>query len=173
MTVTTTLDRYIGRQLSRLCETEQGLADEFRRVAERHAAEADLAHNCELLARQCAANVDLLSPHLERYACQRPSNESGRPGVNRIGRGIVRRKVAGTSPRQREPRLTLLDDLGNLYLAIAAADLSWIQVGQAAQALRDSDLLATVSQRSEQTTTQWRWLKTQINQLAPQTLTVG
>jgi hypothetical protein len=171
--VTTRLDWYIGRQLSRLYETEQGLGDEFRRVGERHADEVEVAHICEQLAQQCVAHVDLLGPHVDRYARQRPSAESDRPGVADSVHGFLRRKVAAAGPRQREPGLTLLDDLGSLYLAITAADLLWIQVGQAAQALQDYDLLATVSQRSEQTMRQLRLLKTRIKQLAPQTLTVA
>src|SRR5262245_22596693 len=68
--MTSRLDGYVGRQLSRLYQTEHGIADEFRRVAERHAAEADVARICELLAQQCGALIDLLGPHLERYAGQ-------------------------------------------------------------------------------------------------------
>jgi hypothetical protein len=164
---------YVGSQLSRLYETEQGLADEFRRVGERHEDEVDVAHICELLARQCVAHANLLGPHLERYAGRRPPPESEEPGVADSVMGLLRRRVAETSTRQREPGLTLLDDLGNLYLAISAADLLWVQVGQAAQALRDPDLLATVTKCEEQTMTQLDWLKTRIKELAPQTLTVG
>lgn len=171
--MTKRLDRYVGRQLTRLYQTEQGLADEFRRVSERHSDEVDIAPVCELLARQCVTHVDLLGSHLEQYAGHRPSPGPERHRVADSLRGFLRRRVAGTSPQQGERESTLLDELGNLYLAITAADLLWVQVGQAASALSDSRLLATVSQRNEQTTAQLTWLKTQINQLAPRTPTVG
>jgi hypothetical protein len=171
--MTRRLDVYVGRQLRRLYKTEQGLADEFRRVGERHADEVDIAHICELLAQQCVAHANLLGPHLERYAGRRSPAESDAPGPADSAMGHLRREVADASLRQPRLGLTLLDDLGNLYLAITAIDLLWVQVGQAAQALRDSDLLATVTQCDEQTTTQSRCLKTRIKELAPQTLTVG
>jgi hypothetical protein len=171
--MTRRLDVFVGGQLSRLYETEQGLADEFRRVGERHVDEVDVAPICELLARQCAAHANLLGPHLERYADMRPPAESEEPGVADSVMSLLRPRVTDAGVRQRQPGLTLLDDLGNLYLAINAADLLWVQIGQAARALRDSDLLATVTQCNEQTMTQLGWLNTRIKELAPQTLTVG
>ena len=164
---------YVGRRLTRLRDTEVRLADEFRRIAERHADEFGVAHVCHLLARQCLAHANLLGPHLERYAGVRPDDEPEESQPTDSVRGFVRRKVSEASGRRQTPGLMLLDDLADLYLAIAEVELLWVQAGQAARALRDDGLLDTVSRCDEQTTTQQRWVQTRIKEIAPQTLVVG
>ena len=46
-------------------------------------------------------------------------------------------------------------------------------IGQAAQGLRDLDLLEVVSSCEEETATQMRWLRTRMKQAAPQALVVA
>jgi hypothetical protein len=81
--------------------------------------------------------------------------------------------LSEASAKRQAPGLFLLDDLADLYLDIAAAELLWTQAGQAAQALRDADLLDTVTQCNEQTATQLRWVRTRVKEIAAQTLVVG
>jgi hypothetical protein len=49
-------------------------------------------------------------------------------------------------------------------------DITWTVIGQAAQGLRDRDLLDTVSSCQSQKATQLAWLQTRIKQAAPQAL---
>jgi hypothetical protein len=95
----------LGMAIEELHRAETELAEEFAKVAERHAAEHDVHHLCTTLARQC---------HID-----------------------------------------------------------WEMVGQGAKAVRDKELLATVTDCLEQTGVQVKWLTTRIKEASPQTLTVG
>lgn len=49
----------------------------------------------------------------------------------------------------------------------------WLIVGQAAQAARDRERLATVEKSREPITSQLMWLTTRIKETAPQVLVAG
>ncbi len=55
----------------------------------------------------------------------------------------------------------------------AECDISWTVVGQAAQGLRDDDLLQVVQQCEQETAIQLKWLRTRMKQAAPQALVVA
>ena len=72
-----------------------------------------------------------------------------------------------------EPRtgpLGLLRDLQDLYLLANFTDITWTMVNQAAEALRDDELVSIVTQSQKQTAVQLQWLKTRMKQSAPQVL---
>jgi hypothetical protein len=52
-------------------------------------------------------------------------------------------------------------------------DITWTMIGQAAQALRDTDLVEVVQDCQQQTATQLKWLRTRMKQAAPQALVVA
>jgi hypothetical protein len=62
---------------------------------------------------------------------------------------------------------------GYLRSARKACDISWTMIGQAAQGVRDRELLETVNACEGQTATQIKWLKTRMKQAAPQALLVA
>ncbi|MGC4938172.1 hypothetical protein [Kribbella sp. DT2] len=64
----------------------------------------------------------------------------------------------------------LLRDLQDLYALASFVDITWTVVEQAAQALRDRELLDVVDACEQETTQQLTWLKTRIKQAAPQAL---
>ena len=70
----------------------------------------------------------------------------------------------------RRGGLALLRDLHDLWLLATEARICWTLLGQAAQALRDKDLIETCMQNQQQSTRQIAWLKTRSKQAAPQTL---
>jgi hypothetical protein len=69
--------------------------------------------------------------------------------------------------------MVLLRDLRKLHLACEEAAMLWLIVGQAAQAARDRELLATVEKSREEITSQLMWLTTRIKETAPQVLVAG
>jgi len=73
----------------------------------------------------------------------------------------------------RSGGLGLLRDMQDLYLMANACDISWTMIGQAAQGVRDRELLETVNACEGQTATQIKWLKTRMKQAAPQALLVA
>jgi hypothetical protein len=58
---------HLANYLGYLHKAELHLAEAFRKVGEGHAAEADVYHTCNTLAKQCEAHAEMLGPFVERY----------------------------------------------------------------------------------------------------------
>jgi hypothetical protein len=149
------LTTYLG--LVHRAEGELGRT--FREVGDGHADEPDVLGVCRTLAAQCDGHAERLSPFLARYG-EDASEESERlhsalfSGVRSGGLGLLR-------------------DLQDAYVMTCECDIAWTVVGQAAQALRDTDLLAVVTECQAETAVQTKWLKTRMKQAAPQALVVA
>ena len=72
-----------------------------------------------------------------------------------------------------DPPVGLVRDLHDLFLLVTEAHLAWMILLQAAQALRDKELIAAGTKLSGETDGQRSWLQTRIKQAAPQALLVG
>lgn len=64
----------------------------------------------------------------------------------------------------------LLRDLQDLYLLASFVAITWDLVEQAGQAVRDAELLAAVASCREESMTQIAFLRTRLEQAAPQAL---
>jgi len=84
-------------------------------------------------------------------------------------------RLEGGDRARKAARLTgeLLEDLRTLILLATEVSTTWVMVAQAAQALRDDSLLATVRDFHEETELQIKWLTTRLKEAAPQALVVG
>jgi hypothetical protein len=149
------LSHYLGL----LHRAQVDLAAAFRDVADGHPDEADVHHLARKLASQCDRHAELLEPFVRHYGEDAPDEP------DRLYSEIFR----GT----REGGLGLLRDLHDLYLMGAECDVAWMLIGQAAQGLRDTDLLDVVTSCEAETATQMRWLRTRMKQAAPQALVVA
>lgn len=143
--------------LALLHRSEQTLSNAFRVVADGHGDEPDVHTTCHLLADQCDQHVSALTPVIQRYG---ESEESDEP----------ERLHAGGLSETRSGELGLLRDLQDLYVLASLVDITWAMVLQAAQALRDEELVQAVRESSGQTDVQLRWLKTRMSGEAPQAL---
>jgi hypothetical protein len=161
----------LGMAIKELHEAEAALAEEFRTVGERHAAEHDVHHVCTTLAKQCHAQAERLRPAAARYGEELPEREPPEPGEGLLAG--LRRKGSELTGRQPPAGILLLRDLRRLYLMARECEIDWEMVGQGAKAARDRELLGTVTECMEQTEVQAKWLKTRLKEAAPQTLTVG
>jgi hypothetical protein len=85
----------------------------------------------------------------------------------------VRRGMSAMAGRHPATGLLLLRDLRELYHLAQDVSLHWIEIGQAAQALREASLLDAVTEMHEQTLTQIKWVKTRLKETAPQVLVAG
>lgn len=139
--------------------SEVELGEAFREVAAGHAEEAAVFHIAQRLAGQCEEHASRLQPFADRYGEEAPE-EPERLHSDLFG---------GT----REGPLGLLRDLHDLYVMAAEVDMSWTLIAQAAQGVRDSDLLEIVQECEKETATQMDWLRTQMKQSAPQALVVA
>ncbi|GAA3929202.1 hypothetical protein GCM10023085_08220 [Actinomadura viridis] len=132
------------------------LADAFRQVGDGHAEEPDVHHICHVLATGIDGHVDRLAPIVERYGEHREEEPE-------------RLHAAGLDSTRSGP-VGLLRDLQDLYMLASLTDITWTAVGQAAQGLRDRELLDVVESCEQDTDRQLSWLRTRIKQSAPQAL---
>jgi hypothetical protein len=149
------LPHYLGL----LHRAQVTLAGSFREVADAHPDEPDVVRSCRRLASQCDRHADELEPFVERYG-EQVDDEPERLHSELFG-----------GPRSGP--LALVRDLHDLYLMATECDLSWTLVGQAAQGLRDEELLATVRSCEGETSAQIAWLRTRVKAAAPQALVVA
>jgi hypothetical protein len=149
------LAHYLG--LLHRAQTE--LAGAFREIAAGHAEEADLAHLCAKLGAQCDAHAERLAPFAARYGEDAPDEPE------RLHSEIFR----GT----RTGGLGLLRDLQDLYLMATECDIAWTVLGQAAQGVRDGDLLDVVKGCEQETAMQLKWIRSRMKEAAPQALVVA
>jgi hypothetical protein len=143
--------------LSLLDQSEQTLRDAYRQAAVAHGDEPDVHFLCITMAAQCDGHRRKLAPVVARYGEAPPDDEPERLQHGGVG----------------EPRtgpLGLLRDLQDLYLLASLADVTWMMVKQAAEALRDDELLHVVEDCEHEVAVQLRWLQTRMKQAAPQVL---
>jgi hypothetical protein len=146
--------------LGLLHRSEGTLAASFRQVSDGHGHEPDVYFLCQALAAQCDEHQRALAPIIERYG---EVDDDGGP----------ERLHADGLAETRSGPIGLLRDLQDLYLLASLVDITWTMVKQAAQGLRDTDLLDVVTDCDGQTATQLRWLQTRMKQAAPQALIVA
>jgi hypothetical protein len=157
----------IGLAVSEVHDAESTLVEEMLRIGERHKADHDVYHLTRTLAAKARERMKALEPHAERYDVKL----GGDPGA---GGGVLvslREKGSELAGRRPEAGLLLLRDMRRLHLAAAEVSVDWTMLGQGAQAARDEDLLATVSQCHPEALRALRWTTTKIKESAPQVLT--
>jgi hypothetical protein len=150
---------YVASYLGLLRDAEKSLAKAFRLVGAHHGDEPDVAHLCTVLSDQSAEHTHALEPIVRRYG------EQADPEPDRL-------RAAGFGGT-RETGVGLLRDLQDLYALASFVDITWTILAQAAQGLRDEDLLEVVRSCEQETTQQLTWLRTRIRQAAPQALIVS
>jgi hypothetical protein len=160
----------LAKGISQLHQSETDLAEEYGRVADRHAVEHDVYHMCHLLASQCQAHAERLRPFAERYGGKVREVEA--PELWDSFTGLMRRKNAELVGRSAKTGL-LLRDLRQLYLMAAEAELNWWMVRQGAMAARDSELAELFETCHEETWNQLKWIKTKVKEASAQVLVGG
>lgn len=133
------------------------MADSLRQVADGHGDEPDVQFLCRTLAGQCDRHRQVLEPVANRYGDVDADDEPER--LHADGLSTTRTGAVG-----------LLRDLQDLYLLGCFVDVTWTMVGQAAQGLRDRELIDVVASCDKETAGQVRWLQTRMKQAAPQAL---
>jgi hypothetical protein len=156
----------IGLALRDLHHDEAGLARDLRHLAERHAANHEIYHVARDLAVWSQQHVRELAPVAGRYGEDlepEPPDEPGLPTTVRETSG----ELAG---RTRSPALLLLRDLREVYTRACGVSVDWELVAQAAQAVKDLELLDVVQRCHPQTLRQSRWANAELKVLATQAL---
>ncbi|MFC8506635.1 hypothetical protein ACFU3J_05760 [Streptomyces sp. NPDC057411] len=133
----------IAAVLDALREGERHLTAELLALARRHRQEHEIHHVATDLAHWSAGHDRLLEEALDRFA---PADQA---------------------------RLSLLEDLRALHLAVAGNLVYWQMLTQAAAASRDARLTELVEHGRPHAERQLRWTETMIKNLSAQLLTVS
>ena len=159
----------VGIALREAHDAETDLAAELLRVGERHRTDHDVFHLSRTLSAWCDRHVRRLAAHAERYDV---SLDAGAV-ADEQDRGLLarlREKGAELAGGRPEPGLLLLRDLRELHLAAARASLAWTVLGQGAQAVRDGELLETVTACHPETIRTMKWTVQKVKEASPQVL---
>ncbi len=153
------LASYVGM----LHRAEQTLIDSFGVVAEAHAADSDLPVSFATLADLSRAHVRQLQPIADRYGEETAGSEIDEP---------ERLHAVGLAQGRSGP-VGLLRDLQDLYLLAALVQTTWTVVQQAAQGVRDRELITAAETATADTSRQLAWLIMRIKAAAPQALLIS
>ena len=149
----------LGMAIEQVAQAERELAKELMAVGERHRSDHDVFHMTRTLAKKEHGHLDDLARHAGRYGANLGDRAAPSPGGgNRFA-------------RRPEPGPLLLRDLRELHLLAAGASLDWVALAQGAQAAKDTDLLATVTECHEETLKTLKWTTYRLKEAAPQVLT--
>jgi hypothetical protein len=154
---------YLVVYLGLVHRAEQTFAGSLRTVGKGHAKQPDVLFTCEALAAMSDEHVRRLAPIVGRY------------GERRHGDGVdepARLHADGLAEIRTGP-VGLLRDLQDLHVLGTLVQTSWTVVGQAAQGLRDAELIDLCAQASAQNSRQLSWLNTRLKAAAPQSLIVA
>jgi len=138
---------------------EKQLAKELRRIADKHSDEPDMEHMCKKLASWSESHEQGLRPFIGKYSEDRSSTEPER--------------LESLFNKSRTGSMGMLRDLHDLWLLTQEVIMCWKVIIQAAQGLRDEELVSKSKEFQEETNRQSTWLQTRIKQAAPQTLLVS
>ncbi|MEU2285786.1 hypothetical protein ABZ614_28295 [Streptomyces sp. NPDC013178] len=158
----------VSATLRALHDGERSLERDLLAVAERHRTDHEVHHVATDLARWSREHTARLAAIGRDHGLDLPGPpDDPSPGAL----AALREKTAEALGRRPAAGLLLLHDLRDLHLAAARNSLHWEMLAQAAQALRDEELLGLVSRCHPQTLRQMRWSNTLIKEQAPQLLT--
>lgn len=161
----------LGAALAQLHESETELARAFRRAARRQAADHGTHYPCRTLAQQCDQRARRVRALAQRHGRNIPEPHSAR--LLGAAAGNVRQKFSELAARRPSSGLLLLGDLRHLHLKAQAADVNWLMLGQAAQAVRDQALLDDATELHAEVAVQIKWIRTRLKEVAPQVLAFG
>jgi hypothetical protein len=154
---------YLLVYLGLVHRAEQTFAASLRTVGQGHAKHPDVLFTCETLAKMSDEHVRRLTPIVQRYGERRHGAEVDEPErLHADGLAEVRTGPVG-----------LLRDLQDLHVLGTLAQTSWTVVRQAAQGLRDAELIEVCEHASAQNSRQLSWLDTRLKAAAPQSLIVA
>jgi hypothetical protein len=151
---------HLATYLGMVHRAEQTLADSLSTVGDGHKAEADIFHTCSTLAKMCQDHVSRLQTVVDRYGEERAGDDVEEPDrLHAAGLGEVRQGSIG-----------LLRDLQDLYLLATLVQTTWTVIYQAAQGVRDRELMTIAEHCNADTSRVLTWINTRMKAAAPQAL---
>lgn len=158
--------------LGDLHRKERAMVSLLLHLAERHPDHQEVYHVAQDIARWSREHLDRLADAAQEYGAD--LEEAADDGGTRLGntRYLGGGGAAGASDGEQSlpPGLQLLEDLRAIYLHAADLSIDWELLGQEAQALKDTELLALSAQCHPGTLRQMRWANAMLKAAAPQVM---
>jgi ferredoxin-nitrate reductase len=151
-------ERPIAIYIGMAHKADEHLADAFANVAHHHMTEPDIYATCMVMAQWSKDHVEKLTPLAARYQEERNTEP------DRLRDALFQGPRSGG--------IGLLRDLTDLWLAASEVHCSYECLVQAAKALRDTELLEACTSFERDADRQLAWIRTRIDQAAPQALVV-
>lgn len=152
--------------LRELHRSENSLAADLLKVADRHKVDHEIYHVARDLAHWSQQHVHELAEIGQRYGLNLKDDSPEDSGLL----STVRNKASELVGRRPEPGLLLLADLRHLHRVAAGVSLDWELLGPGSQAAKDSELLALTKRCHPQALHQMRWANAMLKVLSPQVL---
>ncbi|WP_150241813.1 hypothetical protein [Nocardiopsis quinghaiensis] len=149
--------------LHELYGSESALADELLRMADQHADEHEVRHVSMDLARWSREHVRELAAAGERYGLNLGDSEVDAPEP-------LPEEAGALSGDSSDPELLLLADLRRLHRMAAGVSLDWDLLGQGAQVVADTELLALTKRCHPRSLRQMTWADAMLKTVSPQIL---
>ncbi|AVT38549.1 hypothetical protein [Plantactinospora sp. BB1] len=156
----------IDMVIRELHRSENKLAVDLLRLADRHKADHEVHHVARDLSRWSQQHVTELARVGRDYGLRLDEEARDESGL----RATVEQKASELLGRHREPGLLLLADLRHLYRDASGVSLDWEILAQVAQATRDLELLALAKRCHPQTLRQARWANAKLKETSAQAL---
>lgn len=156
----------IGLALRELHRSENELAEKLLHAADRHKVDHEVFHVARDLARWSQAHVRQLAEAGERYGVELDPEPRGEKDLMKR----VRERTSEFLGREPEASLLLLLDLREISMRASGVSIDWELVAQAAQGVKDAELLALAKECHPETLRQVRWANGKLKESATQVL---
>ena len=156
----------IGLVLQELHRDENHLAHHLLVVSERHKVDHEIYHLARDLATWSQHHVRSLAQIAPRYELKLDPEPAG--DITMAER--LREKGSELLGHRDEPALLMLRDLREVYTHACGLSVDWEMLAQAAQALKDDELLDLTRACHPDTLRQLRWANAKLKESSPQVL---
>jgi hypothetical protein len=149
------IPEYLGLARS----AEEHLATAYKKVMAQHAFEPDVVEMCEKFRKWSQQHLEQLEGLAKKFEVHSDDE------VDDISEALFSKPRMGG--------FGMLRDLHGLWLLVHEAQICWIVLFQASQALRDAEMESVCREAGERSKKQAMWLLTKIKSAAPQVLVVA
>jgi allophanate hydrolase subunit 1 len=156
----------IGLALHELHRSENELAERLLRASDRHEVDHEIHYVARDLARWSQEHVRLLAQAAQRYETHLDPEPRGESALMER----VRDRVSEAVGREPQASLLLLVDLREIYTSAAGVSVDWELVAQAAQGVKDAELVALSKRCHPDNLRQMRWANSKLKESATQIL---
>ncbi|MBX9244784.1 hypothetical protein ICW40_08170 [Actinotalea ferrariae] len=156
----------IGLALRELHRSEADLHHELLQIADRHRVDHEIYHVAQDLAAWSRDHLRRIAEQAERYGEHLDPDARGE-------NGLVARlwdKSSELMGRSSEAELLMLRDLRGVYLKASGVFVDWELIAQAAQGVRDTELVDVAQSCMGETQRQTAWANGKLKESATQAL---